>query len=498
MAAGVALLQTLPPGTHVLFPDDLYYGFRIAAAGAPPRWGITATSCAMARPRGAASGAAPGDRLVWLETPVEPADEGGRPRRRCAELARGAGALTLVDNTFATPALQRPLALGADVVLHSTTKYFGGHSDVQGGALVFARRDDLVRAGRPPAAHPGRRGLALQLLAGAARPAHPGLPGGARRAPTPWRWRGRSPGTRRSRPSTTPGSPSHPGHEVARRQMRAFGGMLSFQRARRARARRCAVASRCGSSLRATSLGGVESLIEHRASSEGPGSHDAAGPAAPLDRPGAPGRPGGRPPPSARLEPSMKREEETPMRAKTWIPLLAVPVLLAVALSEVQGQPPAAPDSEAQPHLPGLPDRSGAAQAARPQPRRSSASGATSSTPRAAATTATPTRRTRRAATPSSASRSRSTPRATSPAAPLRPLHLGQHHAGRERPPARPDLRRSSAHHPHRPRPRPAPAARAAPPGHALAGLQPHDRARPARRLRVPALDPVDRERQLG
>src|SRR3954447_2593141 len=142
MAAGIAVLQSLPPGSHVLLPGDVYYGFRVAAEEFLPNWGIRSDLVDMTDLGALAAAVRPETRLIWLETPSNPllqvVDLG-----RAVALARQAGALTVVDNTFATPVLQRPLALGADVVLHSTTKYFGGHSDVQGGALLFARRDDL-------------------------------------------------------------------------------------------------------------------------------------------------------------------------------------------------------------------------------------------------------------------------------------------------------------------------------------------------------------------
>jgi cystathionine gamma-synthase len=173
-----------------------------------------------------------------------------------------------VDGTFATPALQRPLALGADLVLHSTTKYLGGHSDVQGGALVFAKRDDLharVLHGREilgPVASPfsswlvlrGIRTLACRmerhsasaLAVARALESHPRLSA-----------------------VLYPGLPSHRGHAIAARQMSAFGGMMSL-RVKGGRAAAVDVASKVNLFVNATSLGGVESLLEHRASMEGP------------------------------------------------------------------------------------------------------------------------------------------------------------------------------------------------------------------------------------
>jgi cystathionine gamma-synthase len=268
MAAGIALLQTLPPGSHVIFPDDVYYGFRLAAEENLPAWGISSTAVAMQDPREVEAALRPETRLVWLESPSNPLLK-VTDIRAVADLARQAGALTVIDSTFATPALQRPIELGIDVVLHSSTKYFGGHSDVQGGALVFARRDGLfektdhIRHVLGAVASPfnswlvlrGLRTLACRMAVQSANAL------AVARA-------------LESSPAISavhyPGLESHPGHEVAKRQMSAFGGMLSFQTQGREAALRAV--SRVRLFTRATSLGGVESLIEHRASSEGPQS----------------------------------------------------------------------------------------------------------------------------------------------------------------------------------------------------------------------------------
>ncbi|HEX2225004.1 MAG TPA: aminotransferase class I/II-fold pyridoxal phosphate-dependent enzyme [Thermoanaerobaculia bacterium] len=270
MAAGITLLQTLAPGSHVLFPDDAYYGFRVAAEEMMPNWGLSADFVPMEDPEAVAAAVRPETRLVWLESPSNPllkvAD-----LERLAALARQAGALTVVDNTFATPALQRPLALGADVALHSTTKYFGGHSDVQGGALVFARRDGLYektlhyRHILGPVGSPfnswlvlrGIRTLACRMAAHSA-----GALAVARALAA-------SPAVAEV---FYPGLETHPGHGVARRQMAGgFGGMLSL-RVRGGREAALRAVGRARLFVRATSLGGVESLIEHRATSEGPAS----------------------------------------------------------------------------------------------------------------------------------------------------------------------------------------------------------------------------------
>lgn len=269
MAAGVTLMQTLPPGSHVVLPHDAYYGFAIAGREFLKNWGIATDFVDMTDLRNLEKALRRDTRLVLLETPSNPlmcvVDLAG-----AIGLCRGAGAMTLVDNTFATPALQRPLALGADVVLHSTTKYFGGHSDVQGGALVFAKRGPHYEA----AAHVrqilgavaspfnswlvlrGLRTLAVRVAAQAAT------------AMTVARALAGHPAVSAVH---YPGLPSDPGHEIARRQMSAFGGMLSF-RARGGREAALRAVGRVRLFARATSLGGVESLIEHRATSEGPTS----------------------------------------------------------------------------------------------------------------------------------------------------------------------------------------------------------------------------------
>jgi cystathionine gamma-synthase len=269
MAAGVAVLQALPPGSHVLFPDDTYYGFRATAEQFLPVWGITSSFVAMEDPVAVAAAIRLETRLLWLETPSNPLLK-VTDIRALVDLARRAGALTLLDNTFATPVLQRPIELGVDVVLHSTTKYFGGHSDVQGGALIFAQRGELfgkvehVRHVLGAVASPfnswlvlrGLRSLACRVAAQSAT----ALAVARALAAMP-----------EIAAVHYPGLESHPGHEVAKRQMSAFGGMLSFQ-ARDGREAALRIVARARLFTRATSLGGVESLIEHRATSEGPDS----------------------------------------------------------------------------------------------------------------------------------------------------------------------------------------------------------------------------------
>lgn len=269
MAAGVALLQTLAPGSHVIFPDDAYYGFRVAAREFLPNWGIRSDFVPMDDLAALEAALRPETRLVWLESPSNPLLK-VVDLAAAAALARRAGALSVVDNTFATPVLQRPLELGADVVLHSTTKYFGGHSDVQGGALVFAKKGELyerlhhLRHVLGSVAAPfncwlilrGVRTVACRVMAQSA-----GALAVARALE----------GSPAVSAVHYPGLDSHPGHESARRQMSAFGAMISFRAAGGKDAALAAI-SRVRLFTRATSLGGVESLIEHRASSEGTSS----------------------------------------------------------------------------------------------------------------------------------------------------------------------------------------------------------------------------------
>ncbi len=269
MAAGVAALQALPPGSHVVLPDDAYYGFRLLSKEFLPSWGITSTIVSMTDPARVKEALRPETRLVFLETPSNPLLQIVDLAAVIA-LARGAGATTLVDNTFATPALQRPLDLGADLVLHSTTKYFGGHSDVQGGALIFREQGALharvshVRHLLGAVSSPFNSWLVLR-----------GLRTLACRMDLHSRSAQRVAEALAAHPAVEvvhyPGLPTHPGHDIARRQMSAFGGMLSFQ-LREGREAALAAVGRVKLFTRATSLGGVESLIEHRASSEGPSS----------------------------------------------------------------------------------------------------------------------------------------------------------------------------------------------------------------------------------
>jgi cystathionine gamma-synthase len=267
MAAVSALFDSLPGGAHLLYPLDCYTGVRVLANEFLPQRGVTAQAVDIGdidAVRGACSARKPS--LLWLETP-------SNPRLRVADIAALAaiahehGALVGCDNTFATPLLQQPLALGADVVMHSTTKYFGGHSDVLGGALVFARRDALFDA----VAH--RR----HLTGGVPSPFNVWMTlRGLRSLPARMAWHCRNARAvaeflaahERVERVNWPGLPSHPNHAIAAKQMRDFGGMLSVC-IRGGRDAALAFAGKLRLFTNATSLGGCESLVEHRASVEG-------------------------------------------------------------------------------------------------------------------------------------------------------------------------------------------------------------------------------------
>jgi cystathionine gamma-synthase len=269
MAAASALLQSLPAESHVLFPDDSYYAIRSIAGEYFPRWGASSDFIAMEDLDGVRSAIRENTRAIWCETPSNPLMK-VVDIAALGEIAHSRGALLVVDGTFATPALQRPIEHGADVVLHSTTKYLGGHSDVQGGSLAFARRGELFEAVE----------RTRTIHGGVASPFNSWLVLRGIRSLSA-RMRVHCENARAIAEMLAshknvervhyPGLATHPRHDVARKQMSDFGGMLSFL-VRGSREEALRVTSRVKVIVRATSLGGTESLVEHRASSEGPGS----------------------------------------------------------------------------------------------------------------------------------------------------------------------------------------------------------------------------------
>jgi len=263
LAAEDCLLRTVcSPGDHVLIPDDAYGGTYRLFAQVLAGWGISHTVVAMSDLAAVrAELAARPVKMVWVETPTNPllsiADI-----RALAHAAHGAGAMLVVDNTFASPYLQQPLRLGADVVVHSTTKYLGGHSDVIGGAIVFADTELAAPIGftrNATGGVPGPFDAWLTLR---------GIKTLAARMDRHCRNAMRIAEMLAEHPAVAevfyPGLPAHPGHKTAQEQMRAFGGMVSF---RMLAGEEAAVAA-CGRTRLFTlgeSLGGVESLIEHPA-----------------------------------------------------------------------------------------------------------------------------------------------------------------------------------------------------------------------------------------
>ena len=258
-ASDCALRAMLRPGDHVVIPNDAYGGTFRLIDKVFTQWNVGYTPVALTDPDAVAAAITPRTRLIWVETPTNPllsiADIAA-----LAELGKQNSVKVLVDNTFASPALQQPLTLGADVVLHSTTKYVGGHSDLVGGALITNDQelDEAFAflqngAGAVPGpfdAYLTMRGVKTLVLR---------MQRHSENASAVAEFLAEHPavGT-----VLYPGLPSHPGHEVAARQMRGFGGMVSV----RMRAGRQAARDLCARTkvfILAESLGGVESLIEH-------------------------------------------------------------------------------------------------------------------------------------------------------------------------------------------------------------------------------------------
>ena len=271
MSAATACFLALAPGDHVVAPTVMYWSLRNWLAGFARHWGLEVDLVDADRTDAIAASVKPGrTKLVWIETPANPTwcvtDIAA-----AADIAHRAGALLGVDSTVGTPVLTRPIGLGADIVMHSATKYLNGHSDIIAGALVGARDDEHWQKLRTIRAQLGTilgQTEAWLLLRGM-RTLFPRVA-----------WACRSAQVLAERLSSHPmvaevlypGLPSFAGHAAAKRQMTGgFGGMLSV---RVKGGERAAIASAARVELwkRATSLGGVESLIEHRASVEGPGT----------------------------------------------------------------------------------------------------------------------------------------------------------------------------------------------------------------------------------
>lgn len=267
-AATLAVFQAAAARGRILAANAAYHGTLRQLRELLPRWGATVEFVDVTSVSDVASALHDDTALVFVESPSNPLLD-ICDMTAIAELAASKGAALACDNTFATPVLQNPLALGADLVIHSATKYLGGHSDVLGGVVVgddpgWMEEIRMLRGAAGAAPSPFDCWLLQRSL--------PTLPYRVRaQSDTALRIAGFLEGNPEVEAVYYPGLPNHPGHAIASRQMRGYGGMLSFLVAGD-RSRAMQVAAGVDIFTRATSLGGVESLIEHRASIEGPGT----------------------------------------------------------------------------------------------------------------------------------------------------------------------------------------------------------------------------------
>lgn len=274
LAAVTAVFQGLQPGDHVIAPSDIYHGTANVLKHLFAKWGVTASFIDMTKLDTIRSALTPQTKIIWIETP-------SNPLLQCvdiaaiAEIAHAHGARAIADNTFASPVLQQPLALGCDMVMHATTKYLGGRSDVLGGAVI-TRADDEHFAQ-----------LRTAQLFGGAVPSPFDCWLVMRSLPTlPYRMQAHCANAKKvaeflqqhDQVSVVhyPGLQGNAFHAIAAKQMSGFGGMLSFE-VKGGKIAAMALAANVEIFTRATSLGGVESLIEHRASIEGPESKTPQG-----------------------------------------------------------------------------------------------------------------------------------------------------------------------------------------------------------------------------
>ena len=271
--ATMSIFQALAPGDHVLAHVDAYYGTSRLIREIFQRWGLEADFVDMSDLAAVKKSLKTKTKLAWAETPSNPLLK-IVDLAAVSEIVHDVGALFVCDNTWA-PVLQRPFDLGADLILHSTTKYFGGHCDVLGGIVVAKTENDFVQRIR-----------SIQYEGGAVpSPFDCWLILRGMRT-LPWRMRAHSENAMKVADFLAsharvgrvhyPGLRSHPAHKIAAKQMSMFGGMLSFE-VKDGTDAAMSVTAKTKIFTRATSLGGVESLIEHRASIEGPGTTSPEG-----------------------------------------------------------------------------------------------------------------------------------------------------------------------------------------------------------------------------
>jgi cystathionine gamma-synthase len=265
-AAGMSVFQSLPPGTHIIAPDDMYHGLRnqlkLLFAGI-----LTFDFVDVNDNQVLLDHLKPETGLIWIETPSNPLLK-ITDIKQVVKIAHKNGIKVACDNTFATPICQQPLALGADLVMHSSTKYFGGHSDLMGGALITKDKNDWWLKIRQVQEYGGAipSPLDCYYLARSIKTLPYRVRGHVHNAQLLAEFLEKHP---KIESVMYPGLPSHPQHEIAKAQMSSFGGMLSFC-VKGGQDEAARVINRLQLFTRATSLGGVESLIEHRATVEGP------------------------------------------------------------------------------------------------------------------------------------------------------------------------------------------------------------------------------------
>jgi len=273
MAAISAVFQALKPGDHVIAPLDVYHGTRKLLSEFMSEWGMQCSFVDMRKISDVADAIKTESKLIWLETPSNPMLHITDIKAVC-KVAHEKGVKVCVDNTWLTPILQQPLKSGADLVMHSTTKYLGGHSDILGGAVITASEDDNYERIR-----------SIQRLNGAVPSPFDCWLLQRSIKTLPYRMRGHSINAGKvaeflnEHPKIEevyyPGLPGHEGHDIASKQMNGYGGMISFL-VKGDEKDALKVVSRSQLITRATSLGGVESTWEHRKSSEG--EHSPASP----------------------------------------------------------------------------------------------------------------------------------------------------------------------------------------------------------------------------
>ena len=267
LAAATAVFQSLKTGDHVLLPDDTYFSIRSILDTMFSGFGVTYTLVDMTNLAQVEQSIQPNTKLVWMETPSNPLLK-ITDIKALVDIAQAHGCFTVADNTWATPYYTKPLTLGVDIVLHSTTKYMGGHSDILGGALVFREENErsmFIRAcqelgGAVPSPYDCWL-LCRSLATFAAR-----MPLHSTNAMALAQYLETHPAIEQV---VYPGLPSHPQHAIAARQMQnGYGGMLSIL-VKGGRSQALQLAGKLQLFAHATSLGGVESLVEHRKSIEG-------------------------------------------------------------------------------------------------------------------------------------------------------------------------------------------------------------------------------------